>query len=115
MRKSPQLEKKKIKPRKEKPIFETSCGNIFIDLGFPEDEAINMLARCELMGEIREIIRARGWTQMQAAKVLKIAQPRVAEVMKMKADHYSIDMLMKLLYRLGRKVSLSITANNQVA
>ncbi len=107
MRKSQALEKKKTKP-----VYETGSGNIFIDLGFPKDEAVTMLARAELMGEIREIIRTNGWTQQQAAKVLKIAQPRVAEIMKMKADHYSIDMLMKLLCRLDRTVSLSISTDS---
>ena len=101
--------------KKAKPLYETSCGNIFIDLGFPEDEAVSMLARADLMGEIREIIRANHWTQEKAAKILRISQPRIAEIMKLKADHYSIDLLMKLLYRLGRKVSLSITVVEQVA
>lgn len=112
MRKSRQLEKK------TKPVYETGCGNIFIDLGFPEDEAINMLARLELMDEIKGIIKNNGWTQERASKALKIAQPRVAEIMKLKIDHYSIDMLLKLLHRLGRTVSISISTDakkNQVA
>ena len=101
--------------KKTGPAFEVGSGNIFVDLGFPEEQAVNMLARAELMGEIREIIRANGWTQEQAAKVLKVKQPRVAEIMGMKTQHYSIDLLMKLLNRLGKQVSFTIESKGDVA
>ena len=98
---------RKSDPQAE-PIFEVGSGNIFVDLGFPEEQAANMLARANLMGTIREIIRDKGWTQEEAAKVLKVKQPRVAEIMSMKTQHYSIDLLMKFLNRLGRRVSLTV-------
>jgi predicted XRE-type DNA-binding protein len=101
--------------KKSKSKFEVGSGNIFVDLGFPEDEAINMLVRAELMGEIRRIIREMGWTQTEAAKVLKVGQPRVAEIMSMKTQHYSIDLLMKLLSKLGKKVSVTIEDSHQAA
>ena len=96
-------------------MFEVGSGNIFVDLGFPEEQAVNMLARAELMGEIREIIRVNGWTQDQAAKVLKVKQPRVAEIMGMKTQHYSVDLLMKLLNRLGKQVVLTVEDKSEVA
>lgn len=96
-------------------MFEVGSGNIFVDLGFPEEQAVNMFARAELMGEIREIIRVSGWTQEQAAKVLKVKQPRVAEIMGMKTQHYSVDLLMKLLNRLGKQVVLTVADKSEVA
>ena len=108
----------KSKTSKEKdsePIFEVGSGNIFIDLGFPEEQAVNMLARAELMGQIREIIQQSGWTQMEAAKILHVKQPRIAEIMGMKTQHYSIDLLMKLLNRLGKRVSFTVESKDEVA
>lgn len=96
-------------------MFEVGSGNVFVDLDFPEEQAVNMLARAELMGEIREIIRVNGWTQEQAAQVLRVKQPRVAEIMGMKTQHYSVDLLMKLLNRLGKQVVLTVADKSEVA
>ncbi len=90
------------------PMFEEGSGNVFIDLGFPEDEAVNMVARLELMLQIEKIIKARGWTQEEAARVLGIRQPRVSELMTRCMEKFTVDMLMKLLDRLGKKVSLTV-------
>ena len=88
--------------------FEEGSGNIFRDLGFPEDEAVSMQARGQLAIEIRKIIEAEGWSQREAAKKMGIAQPRVAEVMKMRIENFSIDTLIKYLGKLDRKVSLVV-------
>lgn len=98
----------KSKASKDRTDFEVGAGNIFVDLGFPEEQAVNMLARAELMGAIRQIIRKNEWTQAQAAIVLKVRQPRVAEIMAMKTQHYSVDLLMKFLNRLGKRICFSV-------
>jgi predicted XRE-type DNA-binding protein len=82
--------------------------NIFRELGFAEDEAVNLQIRCLLAIEISDIIDSNGWTQKQAAEVLEVPQPRIAEIVKTKIDHYSIDLLVKYLTKLGRRVSFSI-------
>ena len=81
---------------------------MFVDLGFPEHEAINIVARLELMYEIEKIITKHGWTQQEAAKLLGISQPRVCELLKSNTEKFTVDMLMKLLNRLGKKVSLTV-------
>lgn len=40
--------------------LEVGSGNIFSDLGFPEDQAVSMQARGQLAIEIRKIIEAEG-------------------------------------------------------
>jgi predicted XRE-type DNA-binding protein len=44
-------------------------------------EAVNIVARLQLMMQIENIIKERGWTQEQAAKILGLRQPRVSELM----------------------------------
>jgi predicted XRE-type DNA-binding protein len=90
------------------PDIEYSSGNIFKDLGFSDEEAASLVARADLMIQIRDIIRSKGWTQRAAAKKLGVAQPRIAEIMKLRTDHWSIDQLLKYLYKLGRRVSFVI-------
>jgi predicted XRE-type DNA-binding protein len=87
---------------------EYGSGNIFKDLGFNNEEAASLLARAELMIQLREIIRDQGWTQREAAKQLGVVQPRIAEIMKLRSDHWSVDQLLKYLDKLGKRVSFII-------
>lgn len=70
-----------------------------------------MLARAELMGIIRQTIRDNQWTQHEAAEILKVKQPRIAEIMVMKTQHYNVEQLMTLLIRLGKRISFCIEDN----
>jgi predicted XRE-type DNA-binding protein len=110
------MPKSKKDDRKETELsFEVGSCNIFKDLGFPDEEAENLHIRGLLAIEIGRIVKENGWTQRQAAKEMGIGQPRVAEVMKMRLDHYSIDLLIKYLDKLGRRVSLVVEKKTEVA
>ncbi len=85
-----------------------SCGNVFVDLGFPPDEAAILTMRAELMVSLRETIDKRNWTQADAAQALGIAQSRVSDLVRGKWDKFSLDMLVTLATRAGRKVSLAV-------
>jgi predicted XRE-type DNA-binding protein len=96
-------------------MFEESSGNVFIDLGYPEAEAVNIVARLQLMMQIEGIIKERGWTQEQAAKILGLRQPRVSELMSSRSEKFTVDMLMKLFDRLGKQVVLTVKDKTEVA
>jgi predicted XRE-type DNA-binding protein len=95
--------------------WEMGSGNIFKDLGFSDEEAASLLARCELMFQLREIIREKGWSQRKAAEELGVPQPRIAEIMKLRSEHWSIDQLVKYMDKLGRRVSFVIELKGDVA
>src|ERR1700730_12779529 len=105
----PTMPRSKKKGANSKISYEESSGNVFVDLGYAEAEAVNIVARLELMAQIEDIIKARGWTQLQAATAIGIAQPRVSALMASHSEKFTVDMLMKLLYKLGKKVKLSVT------
>lgn len=84
---------------------EHSSGNVFKDLGYSDAEAANMMARAELMLKVRDIIEENGWSQREAAKVLGVSQPRVAEIMSFNPKYFSVDLLLKYLARLGTTVT----------
>ena len=96
-------------------MFEESSGNVFVDLGYPEAEAVNIVARLQLMMQIEGIIKERGWTQEQAAKILGLRQPRVSELMSSRSEKFTVDMLMKLFDRLGKQVVLTVKDKTEVA
>lgn len=87
-----------------------SCGNVFLDLGFPPDEAALLALRAELMAELRLLIRDQGWTQAEAAQRLVISQSRVSDLVRGKWDKFSLDMLITLAVRAGKRVELRLVA-----
>ena len=106
---------KKVVEKNSKVKLEKGSGNIFKDLGFSDEEAASMHARGQLAIEIRKIIEANGWSQRQAAKEMGIAQPRIAEIMKMRIEHFTIDTLIRYLGKLHHKVSLVVEPEDDVA
>jgi predicted XRE-type DNA-binding protein len=64
---------KRYDNKKEEPAFEVGSDNIFTDLGFPDDGAVNLLARADLAIEIRKIIKPNGWSQRKAANEMSVA------------------------------------------
>ncbi len=87
-----------------------SKGNVFVDLGFAPEEAAVLTMRAELMASLRITITERGWTQQEAAKKLGIGQSRVSDLVRGKWDKFSLDMLVTLAARVGRKPSLVLQA-----
>jgi len=88
--------------------FVEGSDNIFRDLGFPEAEAVNLLARSTLMIEIKNIIEERKLTQAAAAKILGVRQPRVSALYTERIEDFTVDMLMKWLSKLGKEVSVVV-------
>jgi predicted XRE-type DNA-binding protein len=87
-----------------------SSGNVFIDLGFPPEEAQLLAMRAKLMSDLRLYIQDKGLTQVQAAEKLGISQSRVSDLVRGKWEKFSLEMLITLEGRIGRKVSVELAA-----
>ena len=85
-----------------------SCGNVFEDLGFPPDEAAAMMAREMLLIELEKELKKRGKKQQELADELGIPRTRISEVMNRKVERFSIDKLVGLLHRAGKRVELRV-------
>ena len=81
-----------------------SSGNVFKDVGFGPAEAESLRIRAELMVELSEFIRRKDLTQAQAAKLFGVSQPRISDLTRGKIALFTIDMLVTMLARAGRKV-----------
>lgn len=92
----------------EQEVITPSSGNIFIDMGLKPEEAAVLALRADLMGRLRLMVRDNGWTQVQAAEHFGIAQSRVSDLMRGKWDKFSLDMLITLAARAGRRVELAM-------
>lgn len=96
--------------KKEKFKVTESSGNVFLDLGFSPEEATILAMRAQLMGELRIKIRDEEWTQAEAAQVLGVSQSRVSDLIRGKFEKFSLDMLITLATRAGKKVELKLVA-----
>lgn len=85
-----------------------SCGNVFKDMGKSEEQSSILMMRSMLMLAIEDDISRHGWTQEEAAKVLGVARPRIAELIGSRLDLYSLDTLVRYLHRLGKRVSITV-------
>ena len=83
-------------------------GNVFKDIGFSDEEAESLLIRAQLLSELEDLIKSSGMSQRQLAKVLKVQQPRISEIVKGRLELFSADLLMRLLNRFGKRVRISI-------
>jgi predicted XRE-type DNA-binding protein len=92
--------------RKEKTT--KSSGNVFVDLGFPPEEAAVLAMRSDLMAKLRLLIERNGWTQAHAASVLGVSQARVSDLVRGKFDRFSVDMLLMLAARAGLRPRLTL-------
>jgi predicted XRE-type DNA-binding protein len=106
--------KESAKGKKEFDV-EHSSGNVFKDIGFDDDEAESLLVRGQLISALRDLIVSSGLSQRQIAKAIGVKQPRIAEIMSMKTQLFSSDLLMKLLSRFGKTVSVVIKDRHRVA
>ena len=58
--------------------------------------AASMRARSELIIELTELIKKRGMTQTDAAKMFGVTQPRISDLMRGKVELFSLDALVDM-------------------
>ncbi len=92
-----------------------SSGNVFRDLGFPPAEAENLKLRSDLMIALSKLIESRGLTQVQAATLLGVSQPRISDLVRGKIDRFSLDTLVAMLGHAGVRVQLVLPRRVRVA
>jgi predicted XRE-type DNA-binding protein len=90
-------------------------GNVFSDLGFAPEEAANLQVRSDLMIQLRRRLEWLRVTQLRAAQLLGVSQPRVSDLMRGRIDRFSVDMLIKLLGKAGAEVRLTVRAKPRAA
>ena len=74
------------------------------------EQAANLRARAELMRQIAELIRAEGWTQVEAVGRCGVTQPRSNDLLRGRVSRFSLDALVNIATALGRRVSFELEA-----
>jgi predicted XRE-type DNA-binding protein len=92
--------------RTKRITVEEGSGNVFADLGFKNAE--EELLRAELVLRLVQLIRGRGLSQVEAAGLLGVTQPKVSALFNGKVAGFSVERLMRLLCRLGQDVRITV-------
>jgi predicted XRE-type DNA-binding protein len=94
--------------REDKIPVTAGSGNVFADMGLPEPE--EELTKAQLASLIRQILERRRLTQVAAARLMGIAQPKVSAILNGRITNFSSERLMRLLTTLGQDVEITIKA-----
>ena len=94
-------------PKPPEPDFVVGSGNVYADLGF--DDAEERLARSQLAMFAVDRIKQRRLTQVEAARVLGIDQPKVSRLLNGKLTGFSCEQLMRYLNALDFDVEITVT------
>lgn len=94
------------KSREAKIPVTASSGNAFADIGLPEPE--EELTKAQLASHIRQAIKRRRLTQVAAAAVMGVDQPKVSALLNGRLANFSSERLMRLLTALGQDVDITV-------
>jgi len=86
--------------------IEKGVANIYQDLGVPDAEAMQIKAA--LAAKIGEIIKHRHLTQIEAAELLGITQPKLSGMLRGQFRGISESKMIDCLNRLGRDVEIIV-------
>jgi predicted XRE-type DNA-binding protein len=82
--------------KKSAVMVTPSTGNVFRDLGFSKEEAEHLLVGADLLIQVQKTIASRRLTQSEAAKMLRVTQPRVRDLLRGRIDLFSTDALIDI-------------------
>lgn len=85
-----------------------SSGNVFADLGLANSN--ELLVKAELARQINEIITTQNITQVEAAEILGVDQPKISALIKGKLSGFSTERLFRFLNALGCDVEIVVKA-----
>lgn len=91
--------------------FEESSGNIFADLGIPNAE--QYLTKARLAHQINHIIKKRNLTQVEAAKLLEVDQPKISALACGRFAGFSIERLFRFLTILNQDIVIMVKPRSE--
>ena len=92
--------------KRNSEVVVLSSGNVFADLELKD--ADEKQTKVRLAVAVKQILRARRLSQVVAARMLGINQPKISALANYKLDGFSVERLMYFLNALDRDVEIVI-------
>ena len=80
--------------------------NVFKELGFDEQDAIDLEVRTVLLAKVIEFVRNNELTHQQAADFFGVHRPKISDIMRGKIIGISAGYLIKMLLKTGGKLDV---------
>lgn len=100
------VQTKGIKAMSKDIEVEESSSNVFADLGHVNPE--EALAKSRLAQRIAELIEEKDLTQIQAAELLGVDQPKVSKLVRGQLREFSTGRLFRFLNALNQDIEIVI-------
>lgn len=84
----------------------TGTDNVLLDLGF--EDAAELSAKAALALKLNELIDQRGLSQIEAAALTGMTQPKVSQIRRYKLQNISLERLMRALVSLDQHVEIVV-------
>lgn len=88
-----------------KPNVTQSAASVFQDLGIADPSVMRIKSRIAM--EIQRVLEDRGMTQVEAADLMGIDQPKLSAILRGKFRGFTIDRMVRYLEALDVEVFLS--------
>jgi predicted XRE-type DNA-binding protein len=88
----------------------TAYGSVWDALADTPGKAANMTVRAELLRKLKTLVRAAGWTQVEAARRCGLTQARMNDLLQGRISKFSLDALVNIATALGQRVRLQLDA-----
>jgi predicted XRE-type DNA-binding protein len=95
-------------PRKKQ---RSGTSNVLADLGFADAEELS--AKAILALKLNELIDRQGLSQVEAARILGMPQPKISALRNYKLQGISLERLMQALTALGQHVEIVVTPSRR--
>ncbi len=84
--------------------------NVFDALEDDPAVAQNLKIRAQLMSALTQYINKNKLTQVEAAQIFEVNQPRISDLVRGKIERFTIDMLVNMLARAGKHLNVKISS-----
>jgi len=84
--------------------------NVFDALEDDPAVAQNLKIRSQLMSALTQYINKNKLTQVEAAQIFEVNQPRISDLVRGKIERFTIDMLVNMLARAGKHLNVKISS-----
>ena len=87
-------------------IVTRGSGNVFRDLGLADADVLQ--AKADLVFKISAIIEKRKLSQVEAAQILGVTQPKISALLRGRLDGFSLERIMRFLAALDQSVEIKV-------
>lgn len=80
--------------------------NVFLDLGFSEEEAAGLKLKSYLFMSLQEAIKNSGKKQADVAAIIGTDQAKISKILNGKLDEFSIERITEFMQKLGYDIHI---------